>query len=202
MGLLDSILGNVMGAGGSPMQGRGGTGSPIVKALMMLLAAKAFQNHRSGSQGGSLGGGLGGMLGGQGGGLGGMLGGSGGLGGGMPGGLGGALPGGLGGLLGGLLGGGGSSAGGGLGGLLDQFRQSGYGDHVDSWVGTGQNRRLAPDELSQALGPDTLDELEQQTGLPRRQLLSELSEELPNAVDQFTPDGRLPTEQEVSSRWG
>jgi uncharacterized protein YidB (DUF937 family) len=193
MGLLDSILGNMMGAGGSPMQGRGGTGSPIVKALMMLLAAKAFQNHRSGSQGGSLGGGLGGMLGGQGGGLGGMLGGGGGLGGGMPGGLGG--------LLGGLLGGGGL-AGGGLGGLLDQFRQSGYGDHVDSWVGTGQNRRLAPDELSQALGPDTLDELEQQTGLPRQQLLSELSEELPDAVDQFTPDGRLPTEQEVSSRWG
>jgi uncharacterized protein YidB (DUF937 family) len=193
MGLLDSILGNMMGAGGSPMQGRGGTGSPIVKALMMLLAAKAFQNHRSGSQGGSLGGGLGGMLGGQGGGLGGMLGGGGGLGGGMPGGLGG--------LLGGLLGGGGL-AGGGLGGLLDQFRQSGYGEHVDSWVGTGQNRRLAPDELSQALGPDTLDELEQQTGLPRQQLLSELSQELPDAVDQFTPDGRLPAEQEVSSRWG
>jgi uncharacterized protein YidB (DUF937 family) len=188
MGLLDSILGNMMGAGGSPMQGRGGTGSPIVKALMMLLAAKAFQSHRSGSQGG----GLGGVLGGQGGGLGG----------GMPGGIGSALPGGLGGLLGGLLGGGGGLAGGGLGGLLDQFRQSGYGEHVDSWVGTGQNRRLAPDELTQALGPDTLDELEQQTGLPRQQLLSELSEELPSAVDQFTPDGRLPTEQEVSSRWG
>ena len=98
----------------------------------------------------------------------------------------GALPGGLGGLL---------------GGLLDQFRQNGYGDHVDSWVNTGQNRRLAPDELSQTLGPDTIDELEQQTGLPRQQLLSELSEELPDAVDQFTPDGRLPTEQEASSRW-
>lgn len=202
MGLLDSILGNVMGAGGASAQERGGATSPIVKALMMLLAAKAFQQHRSGSQGGVSGGGLGDILGGQGGGLGGMLGGqSGGPGGGMPGGLGSALPGGLGGLLGGLLGGGGGQAGGGLGGLLDQFRQNGYGDQVDSWVNTGQNRRLAPDELSQALGPDTLDELEQQTGLPRQQLLSELSEELPDAVDQFTPDGRLPTEQEVSTRW-
>jgi uncharacterized protein YidB (DUF937 family) len=194
MGLLDSILGNMMGAGGTSMQRRGGSTSPIVQALMALLAAKAFQHHRSGSQGGSLGGGLEGMLGGQGGGLGGMLGGGGGLGGGMPGGLGG--------LLGGLLGGGGSSAGGGLGGLLDQFRQNGYGEHADSWVGTGQNRRLAPDELSHALGPDTIDELEQQTGLPRQQLLAELSEHLPDAVDHFTPDGRLPTEQEVSSRWG
>jgi uncharacterized protein YidB (DUF937 family) len=59
---------------------------------------------------------------------------------------------------------------------------------------------IAPDELSQALGPNTLDELEQQTGLPRQQILSELSEELPDAVHQFTPDGRLPTEQEASSR--
>jgi uncharacterized protein YidB (DUF937 family) len=181
------------------MQGRGGATSPIVKALMMLLAAKAFQHSRSGSQSGSSGGGLGDVLGGQGGGLGGMLGGGGGLGGGMPGGLGSALPGGLGGLLGGLLAGG--AGGGGLGGLFDQFRQNGYGDHVDSWVSPGQNRGIAPDELSQALGPDTLDELEQQTGLPRQQLLSELSEELPDAVDQFTPDGRLPTEQEASSRW-
>ncbi len=179
MGLLDSILGNMTGAGGSPMQGRGGTTSPIVKALMMLLAAKAYQHYRSGSQGGALGGGLGGMLG-QGGGTGG----------------------GLGGLLGGLLGGGGGLAGGGLGGLFDQFRQNGYGDHVDSWVGTGQNRRLAPDELSHARGPDTIDELEQQTGMPRQQLLSELSEHLPDAVDHFTPEGRIPTEQEVSSRWG
>ena len=192
MGLLDSILGNMMGAGGTSMQGRGRATSPIVQTLLMLLAAKAFQHHRSGSHSdGSLGGGLGGMLGGQGGGLGG----------GMPGGLGGALPGGLGGLLGGLLGGSGSAAGGGLGGLLDQFRQNGYGDHADSWVGTGQNRRLAPDELSQALGPDTIDELEQQTGMPRQQLLAELSDHLPDAVDHFTPDGRLPTHEEVSSRW-
>jgi uncharacterized protein YidB (DUF937 family) len=189
MGLLDSILGNMMGAGGTSMRGRGGSTSPIVQALMALLAAKAFQHDRSGSQDGSLGGGLGGMLGG----LGGMLGGGGGLDGGMPGGLGG--------LLGGLLGGGGSSSGGGLGGQLDQFRQNGYGDHADSWVGTGQNRRLAPDELSHALGPNTIDELEQQTGMPRQQLLSELSEHLPDAVDHFTPDGRLPTHEEVSSRW-
>ena len=190
MGLLDAILGNMMGAGGASTQGRGGASSPIVKALMMLLAAKAYQHYRSRPQDGSLGGGLGGMLGGHGGDLGG----------GRPGGLGGGLSGGLGGLLGGLVSGGGL-AGGGIGGLLDQFRQNGYGDHVDSWVGTGQNRRMAPNELSQTLGPETIGELEQQTGLPRQQLLSELSDELPDAVDQFTPDGRLPTEQEVSSRW-
>lgn len=49
MGLLDSILGNMIGAGGNSMQGRGSSTSPIVQALMALLAAKAFQHHRSGS---------------------------------------------------------------------------------------------------------------------------------------------------------
>jgi hypothetical protein len=62
MGLLDSILGNMTGAGGASMQGRGGATSPIMKALMMLLAAKAFQHYRSGSQGGSMSGGLGDIL--------------------------------------------------------------------------------------------------------------------------------------------
>src|SRR5215217_5216039 len=120
MGLLDVILGNMMGAGGASTQGRGGASSPIVKALMMLLAAKAYQHYRSRPQDGSLGGTLGGMLGSQGGGLGG----------GMSRGLGGGLSGGLGGLLGGLLGGGGLAQGG-LGALLNQFRQNGYADHVD-----------------------------------------------------------------------
>lgn len=187
MGLLDSILGNMTGASA---QSRSGSMSPMVKTLLMLLAARAFQQHRSGSQGsGGLGdilgggsGGLGGMLGGQGGGLGGMFGG-------------GSGAGGLGGLLGGLVG------GGALDSLLDQFRQNGYGQHVDSWVGTGSNQALDPQQLSQALGPNTIDELEQHTGLPRDQLLSELSQELPQAVDQFTPAGRLPTEEEASSQW-
>jgi uncharacterized protein YidB (DUF937 family) len=205
MGLLDSILGNMMGTGGPSTHGRGGVASPIVKTLLMLLATRAFQQHRSSPQGGSMGGGLGDLLGGRGGDLGGLLGGilggqAGGMDrGGMRAGQGGPPQGGLGDLLGGLLGGG--AAGGGLDGLLDQFRRNGYGDQADSWVGTGQNRLLSPDELSQALGLDTLDELEQQSGLPRQQLLSELSQELPDAVDQFTPDGRLPTQQEASSRW-
>ena len=115
MGLLDSILGNLTGAGGEEPRSSSGASSPLVKALMMLLTAKAYQNYRSRSHGGSGSmGGLGGMLGGQGGGLGGMLGGQGG---GMGGGM---LSGGLGGLLGGLLGGGALGSGGGLGGLLDQ----------------------------------------------------------------------------------
>lgn len=102
--------------------------------------------------------------------------------------------GGLGGLLGGLGGAGaGGLLGGGLGELLDSFRQSGQGDVADSWVGTGPNKDIAPPQLEQAIGPDVLDTLTQQTGLSREEILSRLSRELPTAVDQYTPEGRLPS---------
>lgn len=102
--------------------------------------------------------------------------------------------GGLGGLLGGLGGAGaGGLLGGGLGELLDSFRQSGQGEVADSWVGTGPNKEIAPPQLEQAIGPDVLDTLTQQTGLSREEILARLSRELPNAVDQYTPEGRLPS---------
>jgi len=96
--------------------------------------------------------------------------------------------------LGGLL-------GGGLGELVERFRQAGQGDVADSWVGHGPNKEVAPNQLEQAIGPDVLATLSQQTGLSRDEILARLSRELPTAVDKYTPEGRLPTEQDVS-RWG
>jgi uncharacterized protein YidB (DUF937 family) len=108
--------------------------------------------------------------------------------------------GGLGGLLG-QLGGAGGAGGllsGGLGELVDRFRQSGHGDAADSWVGRGPNKEIAPPQLEQAIGPEVLDTLSKQTGLSRQELLARLSRELPDAVDKYTPQGRLPTEAEFS----
>ena len=85
----------------------------------------------------------------------------------------------------------------GLGGLIKQFQQKGLGDTVDSWVGTGKNKDVAPDQVSVALGGDVVDELSRRTGLTRDQVVAELSRMLPNVVDKLTPDGRLPTRQEV-----
>jgi uncharacterized protein YidB (DUF937 family) len=102
--------------------------------------------------------------------------------------------GGLGGLLGNLGSGGvGGLLGGGLGELVDRFRQNGHGEVADSWVGTGPNKEVAPQQLEQAIGPDVLATLSQQTGLSREELLARLSKNLPHAVDQYTPEGRLPT---------
>ena len=104
------------------------------------------------------------------------------------------------GKLGGLRGGAsaGSVLSGGLRDLVERFKQNGHGQAADSWVKPGPNQQLAPNQLEQAIGPDVLNTLSERTGLSREELLSKLTRELPAAVDKFTPDGRLPTEDEAS----
>ena len=82
--------------------------------------------------------------------------------------------------------------------LIGVLKQSGHGQAADSWVNTGPNQQLRPDQLEQAIGPDVLSTLSQHTGLSRDELLSRLTRELPAAVDKFTPQGRLPTEDEAA----
>ena len=100
------------------------------------------------------------------------------------------------GSLGGALAGG--SLGAGLKDLLDRFRQNGQEDKVQSWVSTGANKPIAPNEIEQSLGEERIQWLLEQTGMPRDQLLAGLSGELPQAIDKLTPDGRLPTDDELS----
>ena len=85
----------------------------------------------------------------------------------------------------------------GLGGLIDQFQKKGLGDVVDSWVNRVTNKSVAPDQVSAALGRDVVDQLSLRTGLSRDQVVAELARMLPNVVDKLTPDGRLPTKQEI-----
>jgi len=106
------------------------------------------------------------------------------------GGLGNLLGGGLGGLLAGGAAGGPLS--GGLRSLVDRFQQNGHGDIANSWIGTGANHAVSPDQLHEALGPDTVNTLAEQAGISQVDVLSGLSRDLPGAIDQLTPDGRLP----------
>lgn len=95
---------------------------------------------------------------------------------------------------------GGSILSGGLGELIKKLQQGGQGQAAQSWLGTGPNQSVSTGDLEKALGGDTLEELSRQTGVPRDQILSELSEHLPKTVDTLTPDGRLPSDKEAS-RW-
>jgi len=189
MGLLDILnsIQNTLPPGGMPSGARphpapggapGAQGmSPIAKALLGLLAVYAVKNMRTSGGAPPAGGGT------------------------VPagnpgGGLGDILKGPLGGILGGAAAG--TVLNGGLGDLLKQLQAAGQGEAAGSWVGTGPNKAISQGDLANALGGDTLEQLTGQTGLPRDQLVAGLSQHLPRFVDQLTPNGRLPTNEEAA----
>jgi uncharacterized protein YidB (DUF937 family) len=87
---------------------------------------------------------------------------------------------------------------GGLGDLIKQFQSAGRSYAATSWVGTGQNIPLPTQDLSKVLRPEQIDFLTERTGLSREELLTGLTEQLPKVVDHLTPDGRLPTPEEIN----
>ncbi len=133
MGLLDAVLGSVLGGQAQPRGG--GDGS----AMLMQIVAAMLANR---GQGGGAGAGAGGL--------------------------------------------------GGLAGLAEQFQRGGLGDVMNSWIGTGANQPISPDQLGGVLGGDLLGELTQRTGMGQGDLLGQLSQMLPQMVDRATPEGRVP----------
>ena len=103
-----------------------------------------------------------------------------------------SMPGGFGGL--------GALAGiGGLGALLNRFQQNGYGEQAQSWVGTGHNQPIPPDALSQVFDPGELSEIASQAGVTADEARTRLSALLPQIVDQLTPQGRVPDDDQLDS---
>jgi len=86
----------------------------------------------------------------------------------------------------------------GLGGLLNKLQQGGLGNQTNSWVGSGQNQTVSPNQLGQALGPNIVKTLSQLTGLSEEDLTKQLSQGIPVIVNTLTPKGRLPTVAELS----
>jgi uncharacterized protein YidB (DUF937 family) len=82
---------------------------------------------------------------------------------------------------------------GGLGDLIGKLTAGGAGPHVNSWVGPGANQPIQPGQLGSALGPNTLNELSQRTGMSQQELLNQLSAVLPQLINHLTPNGRMPT---------
>ena len=140
MGLLDSVIGNLMGgAGGS---------SPMGGVLSSLLGGGGQQGgQQQASMGQSVG--MGGM-------------------------------------------------GGGIGGLVSMFEQAGLGQIAQSWVGNGPNQPVSPDQLQSVFGQGQVQNMASQAGMQSQDFLSQLSQHLPNAVDQMTPGGQSPDQADQS----
>ena len=81
---------------------------------------------------------------------------------------------------------------GGLQGVVSEFERNGLGPTVRSWVSTGPNEPISPDEVQRALGPDLLQQLSQKSGVSVDDLSRKLAEVLPQAVDKMTPNGTIP----------
>jgi uncharacterized protein YidB (DUF937 family) len=187
MGLLDILNGMANGPRGQTQPGKGGM-SPLTMALLGLLAYKAYQKMSTPQPGAVPASNTGSSPGGLESALGGLLGGSGGLGN--------LLQGGLGGLLGGAAGG--AALNGGLNDLLGRLGQNGLGHIGQSWIDHGENHAISPDDLAKALDPDTVRSLAEHTGMSDMDVLSQLSQQLPDAVNHITPQGRIPTDHETS----
>lgn len=92
---------------------------------------------------------------------------------------------------------GGQQGASGLEALVEKLRNGGLRDQVESWISTGTNRPVAPQELEQALSQGEADRLASSAGMERPGLLALLSQMLPRLIDGMTPHGRLPTQGEI-----
>ena len=143
-------------------------------------------------------------------------------------GAGGGGGGGLGDLLGGILGGGSQGgslgAGGGLGGnpmlrmllplvasllmngglqkLLGRLQESGKGAKGQSWVSTGPNEPIDAADIREALDEQELAQIAQQLGVSEDEAAEAVAQVLPDVVDQATPAGELPDDDELDRRFG
>jgi uncharacterized protein YidB (DUF937 family) len=89
---------------------------------------------------------------------------------------------------------------GGMMDLVQQFRGAGKADAVESWVARGPNQAMSPNDLSKVLTEDQIAFLTERTGMSKQELLSGLSERLPQVVDELTPEGHVPTIGEMERR--
>ncbi len=103
-------------------------------------------------------------------------------------------------VLGGGAQGGAGNAGmaGGLGGLLSQFQQAGLGNIAQSWIGNGANQPVSPQQLQNVFGENQVQDMANQAGMNQGDFLSQLSQHLPHAVDQMTPNGQVSDEGSMS----
>ena len=81
---------------------------------------------------------------------------------------------------------------GGLNAIVAKLQQAGFGDQVKSWIGNGQNLPITAEQLQQVLGSDTVKQLAARFNIPVDQLAKVLAQQLPNAVDRASPEGKLP----------
>jgi uncharacterized protein YidB (DUF937 family) len=81
---------------------------------------------------------------------------------------------------------------GGIAGLVETFKSKGLGEVINSWVGTGANLPISPDQIKNALGADKIAQIAEKVGISKDAVSQHLSQLLPQLIDKLTPNGNLP----------
>ena len=87
-----------------------------------------------------------------------------------------------------------------LDGLTQKLRDSGLDEQVSSWIAKGQNLPVVGDQITKALGNDTIAGIARKLGISNEQAADEVASELPGVVDQVTPEGEVPSQGQVEER--
>ena len=85
----------------------------------------------------------------------------------------------------------------GLSAIVQRFRDAGLGDAVSSWIAVGRNQAISPEELQQGLGTHRVRNLAQCAGLTEGAAASALATLLPTVIDRLTPDGVIPSSEQL-----
>lgn len=89
---------------------------------------------------------------------------------------------------------------GGLAGLVETFRNKGLGEAVSSWIGTGENKPISGEDITNVLGNEKVQEIASKLGISSSDASSGFAALLPSIIDKLTPSGKLPEEQEEKQR--
>jgi len=91
---------------------------------------------------------------------------------------------------------------GGMSGLVDKFKDAGLEDKVQSWIGKGPNQQVSGSEVRQALGDDEVGRIAEDAGVSHDEAAEQIAAVLPQTVDQLSPEGRLPSGNEMKAAFG
>jgi uncharacterized protein YidB (DUF937 family) len=89
---------------------------------------------------------------------------------------------------------------GGLAGLVQSFKDKGLGDVVSSWISTGKNLPIAPDQIKKVIDPAQIQQLAGKLGVSNEEVSKHLAEYLPTVIDKLTPNGSLPASGDLLSK--
>jgi uncharacterized protein YidB (DUF937 family) len=79
---------------------------------------------------------------------------------------------------------------GGMDGLLNQLKQNGLAEQVQSWVGPGTNQAVSSEQVQQGLGTSTLENIAQRAGISPQVASGVIAVVLPLVVSHFSNGGQ------------